>query len=203
MFTGIVQGLATVTQVELKDQLHTLTICFPEANAHHFATGASIAINGTCLTITSFHDQTATFDVIKETLEKTNLGELTPGSLVNFERAARIGDEIGGHLMSGHVFDTVTIDEIIQTDTNCTLWFNLPTHCAPYVLTKGFVGLNGCSLTIGDVCEQRFNVHLIPETLSVTLFGCAKVGQKVNLELDPQTQTIVDTVARVLAKNAP
>ena len=202
MFTGIVQGLATVTQVEKKDQLHTLTISFPAANADNFATGASVAINGTCLTITGFDGQTATFDVIAETLDKTNLGELSANTLVNFERAARIGDEIGGHLMSGHVFDTVTIDEIIKTETNCTLWFTLPERCAPYVLTKGFVGLNGCSLTIGDVTDSRFNVHLIPETLAVTSFGEAKVGQKVNLELDPQTQTIVDTVARVLANKA-
>lgn len=199
MFTGIVQGIATVIKVDIKEQLHTLVIDFPAVNSHGFTIGASIAINGTCLTVTDFKDTEVHFDVIEETLACTNLGQLIAGSLVNFERSAKMGDEIGGHVMSGHIVQCVEITDIRKTDTNCSIYFNLPETIKPYILAKGFVGLNGCSLTIGEVTESSFNVHLIPETLAVTLFGCCKVGDHINLELDAQTQAIVDTVERVLA----
>ncbi len=136
--------------------------------------------------------------MIKESLELTNLGDCTVGSEVNFERAAKYGDEIGGHQVSGHISDCVTVKEVIYTENNCTVWFNLPTHLAQYIIPKGFVALNGCSLTIGDVTDTGFNVHLIPETLTRTTFGQAKAGSRINLEIDPQTQAIVDTVNRYL-----
>ena len=162
--------------------------------------GASIALNGTCLTVTKFDTQTsnASFDVILETLNKTNLGELKVGDSLNFERAARYGDEIGGHIMSGHVFGAIELIDVLKTPSNVTLVFKLPRKAKAYVLAKGFVGLNGCSLTVGEVNDDRFNVHLIPETLDVTTFGMLSNGAKVNLELDASTQAIVETVQRVL-----
>ena len=129
-----------------------------------------------------------------ESLAKTNLWQLQIGDAVNIERAARYGDEIGGHIMSGHIFTTTTISKIEDTQNNRTVWFNLPEIAAPYILTKGFIGLNGCSLTIGDVTENEFNVHLIPETMNRTLFGTCQLNDCINLELDAQTQAIVDTV---------
>ena len=131
---------------------------------------------------------------------KTNLGRLTEGSEVNLERAARFGDEIGGHVMSGHIITQTPVTRIEQSEHNRTLWFALPAELKPYVLTKGFIGLDGCSLTIGSVTEREFNVHLIPETLQRTLFGSRQVGDCVNVEIDAQTQAIVDTVERVLAQ---
>ncbi|WP_080993978.1 riboflavin synthase subunit alpha, partial [Vibrio campbellii] len=118
---------------------------------------------------------------------------------VNIERAAKFGDEIGGHSMSGHISLMAEISEVIDTPNNRTIWFTLPQESMKYVLAKGYIGLDGCSLTIGEVEENRFSVHLIPETLERTLFGRRQAGEKINVEFDPQTQAIVDTVERVLA----
>jgi len=198
MFTGIVQGLATITTLKTADNFMKLELEFPPSHSDNFQMGASIALNGTCLTITSFKGCFATFDAIQSTLALTNLGALKVGDQVNFERAAHIGDEIGGHLMSGHISDQVTITAIERTDTNCRVEFERPHTWARYLLDKGFVGLNGCSLTMTDVTDDRFSVWLIPETLERTMFGKACVGDTVNLEIDPQTQAIVDTVERYL-----
>lgn len=200
MFTGIVQGMGKITALEQPSaDFIRIQTEFPEHMAAGLQTGASVAHNGCCLTITETEGRSACFDIMAETLAKTNLGSLKNGDAVNLERAARFGDEIGGHVMSGHIAATVTVLAREQTDFNCTLWFSLPPICQPYVLTKGFVGLDGCSLTVGSVAADRFSVHLIPETLNRTLFGSRQVGDAVNLEIDAQTQAVVDTVERVLA----
>lgn len=199
MFTGIVQGTATVITAQLKDQFMKLTLALPETHCDNLQTGASIAVNGTCLTITGFEGNHVHFDLIMETLRVTNLGTLQPGTRVNFERAARIGDEIGGHLLSGHIHTLATISQIEAPADNRIIWFEADAQQMKYILPKGFVALNGCSLTIGDVEDNRFNVYLIPETLSVTTFGDADIGQRINLEVDSHTQAVVDTVERYLA----
>ena len=127
---------------------------------------------------------------------------MQPGDKVNIERAARFGDEIGGHSMSGHITATAEISRIEANGLNRTVWFRLPENLKGYVFPKGFIGLDGCSLTIGTVSDNEFNVHLIPETLNRTLFGSRRAGERVNVEIDPQTQVIVDTVARILAERA-
>ena len=200
MFTGIVQGQAILSNLKGNNQLSTFTFQFPNGALKNIKAGASVAINGTCLTVISFDvdNSHASFDAIEETLRLTNLGELEIGHQVNFERAAKIGDEIGGHLMSGHIHSAAEIIKIIKTDKNCSLFFKLDKIIQPYLLNKGYVGLNGCSLTIGEVTSEYFNVHLIPETLKITTFGSLSVGQKVNLEIDSQTQAIVDTVEKIL-----
>ncbi len=177
----------------------THTVELPEDMAGGLQTGASVAHNGCCLTVTETDGRTARFDLMAETLDKTNLGRLNAGDLVNLERAARFGDEIGGHLMSGHITATTEILRIERTEHNTTMHFALPAALKPYILPKGFVGLDGCSLTIGSVGEDSFCVHLIPETLRRTLFGTRQAGDTVNLEIDPQTQAVVDTVGRILA----
>lgn len=199
MFTGIVQGKAKVINIidHAQDQFRTLSIKFPSNTLDAITTGASIAINGTCLTVRKFEADVAEFDVIAESLDKTNLGELIKGSKVNFERAARIGDEIGGHLMSGHILETIEIIERHDSEANTELVFSLTEQASEYMLEKGFAGLNGCSLTLGNVQADRFSVYLIPETLEVTTFGELQVGDKVNLEVDPQTQAIVETVKKL------
>ena len=177
----------------------THTVELPEDMAGGLQTGASVAHNGCCLTVTEANVRTARFDLMAETLDKTNLGRLKAGDLVNLERAARFGDEIGGHLMSGHITATTEILRIERTEHNTTMHFALPAALKPYILPKGFVGLDGCSLTIGNVGEDSFCVHLIPETLRRTLFGTRQAGDTINLEIDPQTQAVVDTVGRILA----
>ena len=200
MFTGIVQGMGRVVSVEQPAaDFRTHTVELPEDMAGGLQTGASVAHNGCCLTVTETDGRTARFDLMAETLDKTNLGRLKAGDLVNLERAARFGDEIGGHLMSGHITATTEILRIERTGHNTTMHFALPAALKPYILPKGFVGLDGCSLTVGSVGEDSFCVHLIPETLRRTLFGTRQAGDTVNVEIDPQTQAVVDTVGRILA----
>ncbi|WP_159739108.1 riboflavin synthase subunit alpha [Vibrio atypicus] len=202
MFTGIVQGMAEVVAIEKKEAFQTHTIKLIPSMNQGLTIGASVAHNGCCLTVTSIENELVSFDLMQATLKLTNLGLLEVGQSVNIERAAKFGDEIGGHSMSGHISLVGHIDEIIDTPNNRTIWFDLPKSEMKYVLAKGYIGLDGCSLTIGEVEENRFSVHLIPETLERTLFGARKVGDKINVEFDPQTQAIVDTVERVLAAKA-
>lgn len=202
MFTGIVQGTAQVISIVQKEQFQSHTLSLPEELRQGLAIGASVAHNGCCLTVTKIQQDQITFDLMQATLKLTNLGDLNAGDYVNVERAARFGDEIGGHSMSGHISLTAEIDDVINTPNNRTIWFKIEAEAMKYVLEKGYIGLDGCSLTIGEVEDNRFNVHLIPETLTRTLFGERKVGDRINVEFDPQTQAIVNTVERVLAKQS-
>lgn len=197
MFTGIVQGIATVNEVITAPGLNTFAIRFPQNSMEGVTIGASVAINGTCLTVTRQEGAILYFDAMQETLGLTTLNELKSGDAINFERAARIGDEIGGHLLSGHVHTTASIVDILRPENNVTLWFEVPDAWARYIFPKGYIAINGASLTIGEVQENRFNIHLIPETLRATTFGSVSPGDTVNIEIDSQTQVIVDTLARM------
>ena len=202
MFTGIVQRKQQIAAIENNGEFATLTFHFPADYADQLVPGASVAINGVCLTVRTIEVQegvaVTTFEAINQTLKVTNIGELEQGSWANIERAAKIGDEIGGHLVSGHVYQTVKITKVEQDELNMTLWFELPDNLKPYIFNKGFVGLNGCSLTIADVEGGQFKVCLIPETRDVTVFGESKVGDSVNLEVDPQTQAIVERLQQMV-----
>ncbi len=201
MFTGIVQGTAEIVAIEEKELFRTHTVRVPTELLPGLALGASVAHNGCCLTVTAIDGDRVSFDLIKETLRITNLGELQVGDIVNIERAAKFSDEIGGHLMSGHIMTTAEICKIIQSENNREVWFKLQdAEQIKYILHKGFVGIDGISLTVGDVTKSKFCVHLIPETLERTTLGAKKLGHRVNIEIDPHTQAIVDTVERVLAQ---
>ncbi|CDL84526.1 riboflavin synthase [Xenorhabdus cabanillasii] len=201
MFTGIVQGKAPIVAIEEKTHFRTHVVKFPAELLPEIETGASVSHNGCCLTVTKIDGDLISFDLMKETLRLTNLGELKVGDLVNLERAAKFGDEIGGHLMSGHVITTAEIAKIFTSENNHEIWFRVyDKQLMKYILHKGFIGIDGISLTIGDVVNNRFCVHLIPETLERTTLGKKRIGQKVNIEIDPQTQAIVDTVERLMAQ---
>jgi len=202
LFTGIVQGTATVASVAASPtgEFTTLTVRFPEGKLAGVSLGASVALNGTCLTVTAFDGDVASFDLIAETLRRTNLGALVEGSDVNFERSARYGDEVGGHTVSGHVHALATVTAVTRTEENVRLDLEVPPEWMRYVLTKGFVALDGCSLTVGETHSSGFCVWLIPETMRVTVFGGKVAGSTCNLEVEAQTQAIVDTVERVLAE---
>lgn len=200
MFTGIVQGTASLVSIEEKANFRTHIIELPSALLPGLETGASVAHNGCCLTVTGIEGNRVSFDLIKETLRLTNLGDLQVGDLVNVERAARFNDEIGGHLMSGHIATTAEIAKILTSENNRQIWFKVQDQSLmKYILHKGFIGIDGISLTVGEVTATRFCVHLIPETLERTTLGKKRLGERVNIEIDPQTQAIVDTVERVLA----
>ena len=201
MFTGIVQGTAQIKAIIEKANFRTHVVEMPQEMLKGLQIGASVAHNGVCLTVTKIQDNLVSFDLMQETLKITNLGDLKVGDFVNIERAMQMGTEIGGHILSGHVYCTADIVERIPTENNLQIWFQLPNKdMMKYVLTKGFIAVDGISLTIGEVREQRFCVNLIPETIHRTLIGKKEVGEKVNIEIDPQTQAIVDTVERYLAQ---
>lgn len=200
MFTGIVQGLGEVQSIELKETVWTLTIVLP--NIEGLQRGASVAINGVCLTATDIEGSTACFDVIPETLARSNLSTLKVGSAVNVERSLKMGDELGGHLLSGHVMGMGSIVARSEIGEGIDLVIEAPATMMKFIHEKGYIGLNGASLTIGEVSGQRFNIHLIPETLALTTFGTSSEGDAVNIEIDSMTQTVVATVERMLKQES-
>ena len=201
MFTGIVQGTAQIKAIIERANFRTHVVEMPQEMLKGLQIGASVAHNGVCLTVTTIQDNLVSFDLMQETLKITNLGELKAGDFVNIERAMQMGTEIGGHILSGHVYCTADIVERLPSENNLQIWFQLPNQdTMKYVLTKGFIAVDGISLTIGEVREQSFCVNLIPETIHRTLIGKKAVSEKVNIEIDPQTQAIVDTVERYLAQ---
>ncbi|VFN05626.1 MAG: riboflavin synthase alpha chain [Candidatus Kentron sp. G] len=199
MFTGIVQGAAQVVAIDEKERFRTHTLHVPTEQLEGLKSGGSVAHNGCCLTVTKVEGNLVSFDLMQETLRVTNLGELAVGDPVNIERAARFGEEIGGHAMSGHIIAMAEVLRIEQSPNNYRIWFQVPEYLSKYIFTKGYIGVDGISLTVGEVNGAIFDVNLIPETLNRTNIGTRKPGDYVNIEIDPQTQAIVDTVERVLA----
>ena len=205
MFTGIVQGTAEVVAIQEAEAFRTHVLALPPALREGLEIGASVAHNGVCLTVTAIDGERVSFDLMRETLRVTNLGELAVGDRVNLERAARFGDEIGGHAMSGHVMAMAELVELDEAPNNRRLWFELPHALGRFLFDKGYIGVDGASLTIGEARQAtaghgpRFCVDLIPETLARTVLVDRVPGDHVNIEIDPQTQAIVETVERVLA----
>lgn len=197
MFSGIVKQMSPVVAVEPREGLSRLRIRLG-AYADGLQRGASVSIAGTCLTAAEIADGVVAFDVMQETLDKTTLGTLNEGDRVNTERSIRVGDEIGGHRVSGHVTGTAEITKVEAPVNNRIVTFRCDPAWMVFILPKGFIALDGCSLTVVDVGPDWFTVHLIPETLALTTFGTKNAGDRVNLELDPETQAIVETVKRYL-----
>lgn len=202
MFTGIVQGLCEVTHVEELTNLRRLTLALGPL-AEGLETGASVAVNGCCLTVTGIADGAATFDIIQESLTLTNLGGLAAGSMVDVERSFRVGDEIGGHILSGHVAGCAEVIAVNTAENRRDISFRIPSRWMKYLHHKGFVALDGASLTIAsaDGTSNTISVSLIPETIARTTLGSVAVGDRVNLEIDAQTQAVVDTVERMLSSS--
>jgi riboflavin synthase len=200
MFTGIVQGLCTVAQVEEAPNLRRIALELGEL-ASGLATGASVAINGTCLTVTGIDPNAVVrFDVIQETVALTNLGQLRAGDLVNVERSFRVGDEIGGHILSGHVTDQAVVRAVMEADNLRNIHFSIPPQWMRYLHHKGFIALDGASLTLAgvDQAASEISISLIPETIERTTLGRVAEGARINMEIDSQTQAVVDTVERMI-----
>ena len=191
MFTGIVQGTGCVQSVR-GDTVVTVAIEIPSTEG--LEVGGSVSIDGVCLTATSVGNS-VTFDIIPETLERTTLGSLSPGSNVNVERALKFGDELGGHLLSGHIMGTAEIITVKNQDYT----IKCPTEMAEFIQEKGYIAVDGISLTIGETDgEGCFDVHIIPETLRLTTLGGKSVGDHVNIEIDAMTQAVVETTKRLM-----
>ena len=197
MFTGIVAGTGSITEMSGSDVVR-IVINFQSVSTDNLETGASVSIDGTCLTVVEINSPNISFDVIPETLQKTTLGSKSTGSLVNLERALKMGDELGGHLLSGHILGMGEITERAEGKENLDLRISCPSHIMKFVQEKGYIAVDGISLTIGNVDETSFSLHLIPETIALTTIGTKQIGDKVNIEVDSMTQTIVTTVERIL-----
>ncbi|RFU39016.1 riboflavin synthase, partial [Actinomadura logoneensis] len=183
MFTGIVEELGEIRAVESAGDSARLTIHGPlvTSDAVH---GASIAVNGVCLTVVDVTDQTFTADVIKETLDRSGLGVLAPGARVNLERPVRVSDRLGGHIVQGHVDGVGAILSREPGERWDVVTVSLPPALARYVADKGSITVDGVSLTVVEAAADRFSVALIPTTLALTTLGRKGVGDLVNLEVD-------------------
>ena len=199
MFTGIVQGLGTIKAIDEGDGITTFSVLCPDT--HDLAIGASVAIDGVCLTATSIEGELVTFDIIPETMERTTLGERGVDDEVNIERSLRYGDEVGGHLLSGHIIGRGLVTYAQALGEGAQLKIKAPPSIQKYIQTKGYIGIDGISLTLGEVNGNEFDLHIIPETLRLTALGSKQAGDAVNIEIDSTTMMIVETVERLLKEN--
>lgn len=202
MFTGIIKGKFPVVSITDREGLRTFDVALSPELVEGLSVGASVAVDGVCLTVTSVDQTRVSFDVMEETLKKTTIGMLKEGDNVNIERSARMGDEIGGHVMSGHVSAIAEIVGVNESENNKAITFQVDPIWMRFIFSKGFISLDGASLTVVDADKQNgtFQVWFIPETLRLTKFGEKNIGDLVNVEIDPQTQVIVETVETILKK---
>ena len=200
MFTGIAHGKYLAKIKTREDGILDLSIELG-SYGRDLVTGASVAINGVCLTVVSNTDGVASFDIGSETARISNLGELSDSSYVNVERSFRVGDEVGGHILSGHVADVVTVKSFIRSGSEALLEFVVLEAWRKYSMPKGFIALNGCSLTVAEFDRESGigSINLIPETLRRTNFDTVVEDARLNLEVDAQTQAVVDTVRVMLS----
>ena len=198
MFSGIVKGTGKVSKVTSKKDCVSIEIIPPNNFNTRLKKGASVSVDGVCLTSVDTGKTKLKFDEIDETLERTNLKLVKKNTLVNLESSIPASTEIGGHLMSGHIHFTGKVNEIISKENTKDFIIGFPKKFKQYILEKGYIGVNGCSLTIGKVKNNSFNLHLIPETLSITNLKDLVKGDLVNIEIDQNTIAIVETVKNYL-----
>jgi riboflavin synthase len=200
MFTGIVQAVASVASITDRPGLRSFRLQFPAGFCAGLEIGASVACDGVCLTVTALGPQdSADFDVMQQSLKLTTLGSLEQGSLINVERAARDGAEIGGHPLSGHIDFMGAVGSIRRPENNHVIRIQVAQGWMRYIFAKGYIAINGASLTVAEVGRSPdgsgwFEVWLIPETLRMTTFGAKAEGAQLNIEIERQTQIFVDTV---------
>ena len=197
MFTGIVQAVATVSVLADKPGLRSFTLAFPRGFCEGLEIGASVSVDGVCLTVTErVGEDAANFDVMQQSLSLTTLDALKVGSRINVERAARDGAEIGGHPLSGHVDFQAVLASVRNPENNHVMRIAVPSPWMRYIFAKGYIAINGASLTVSDAnkAEGWFEVWLIPETLRMTTFAGKDEGAALNIEIERSTQVMVDTV---------
>jgi len=196
MFTGIIETIARVTSIRRGGTTAKLSVDLGEMS-EGTPIGDSIAINGACLTVTSFSDSTGVFDVSEETLRRTNLGELRPGDLVNVERSLQVGSRLAGHFVQGHVDGVGTLSAKDVRHEGGTVSIDAPPDIMQLIVEKGSIAVDGISLTVASLTDTNFAVAVIPHTLEVTTLGQKSVGARLNLETD----ILAKLVARLLTRN--
>ena len=205
MYTGITKGLFEVVFVDKKKDLTTYTVALSEALITDLNIGGSVSVDGVCQTVVSIEGEHVTFQAIRETLSKTTLQELHLGRRVSIERSVRVGEENGGHDLAGHIFEKGTVIARKESENNVTLVIQCSPQCSSFIIEKGFIGVDGSSLTIGSIDQEKncFEIHLIPETLKRTNFATKKQGDRLNLEVDAKanaTATCLEQLACVQKK---
>jgi len=199
MYSGITRGVFPVVALEQRDGVTRFSVQLSPELARDAQIGASISVDGVCLTLVEREDTRLSFEAIEETRSLTTLGELRVGRGVSIERSCKLGDEMGGHDVYGHAIGTGTVLATRRIGEQLDLTIGVPAAWMKFILHKGFIALDGSSLTVGDVrSEGSFDVHLIPETLRLSNFARKVVGDRINVELDPRTVAIVETVEREL-----
>ena len=183
MFTGIVEGIGKVKQTQRRGDLLCLTIALPAALTD-MVVGDSICVNGSCLTVRALGQGVFEADCTTETLQRTNLGSLKPTDEVNLERALKISDRLGGHLVTGHVDGIGYISEITRGSGSMTMTMRVPQEIASFLVEKGSVAVEGVSLTVNIIRGAEFQVAVIPHTAQNTTLGRRRVGDQVNIEVD-------------------
>lgn len=192
MFTGIVTDIGEIRSLERRGDLRARIGTAYDTQSIDI--GASIACSGVCLTVVELGPDWFDVEISAETLDKTNIGQWGEGQKINLERALKVGDELGGHIVSGHVDGLAEIVEMRPEGDSVRYTFEAPRALARFIAPKGSVALDGTSLTVNEVDKTRFGVNIIPHTQEVTTWGATKVGDKVNLE--------IDTLARYVARLA-
>lgn len=190
MFTGIITDIGTVTSLEKKGDLRARIAC--SFDTGDIDLGASIASDGVCLTVVALGPDWYDVDISAETVARTNIGDWNVGTRVNLERALRVGDELGGHIVSGHVDGVAEVVSVAEEGDSTRVGLRTPGHLSRFIAPKGSVALNGTSLTVNEVEGDVFGINFIPHTKEATTWGAVKVGDRVNLE--------IDTLARYVAR---
>ena len=196
MFSGIVSGTAPILRIAEGEGIRKITVDLGDF-LDGLETGASVSLDGVCMTVVSMDSGEVTFDAISETLDRTTLSDRSEGDWLNVERSMKLGDELGGHILSGHIMGTAEIIESKEIGEGLDLLISIPDGCSPFILEKGFIAVDGMSLTVGKCDEESFGLHIIPETLRITTLDKKVVGDRVNIEIDSRTQAVVETMLRM------
>ena len=186
MFTGIIEGLGTIKKLDKNTKIRSAAKMQVDLGklAKGLKAGHSVAINGVCLTVTKISKNQAEFEMIGETIKKTDLDALELGDKVNIERSLKVGERMEGHFVLGHIDDIGKIIKIEKKPTEIKFWIELPKDLARYVVKKGSIAIDGISLTLVDVIKNKISGCIIPHTMKITNLGSKKIGDKVNIETD-------------------
>ena len=200
MFTGIVQDIGVISCKKETDSGVFLEVKTQPDLLKDLKIGASLAVNGVCLTVVKFTEDCVSFDVIPETLRVTNLEFVSEGSKVNLERSLKFGDEVGGHILSGHISCKAS-SRLVKSKEETELVIECPEEWSKYILLKGYIAINGASLTIAKKTSNSFSVFLIPETLDATNLSQVSDGDLLNLEIDQTTYATINAAESLISKN--
>ena len=196
MFTGIVAGTAPIVDIGGDDSVRSFSVDLNGFDSD-LEIGASVSLDGVCMTVVDIKNGIVSFDAISETLDRTTLSNRMVGDLLNVERSLRFGDELGGHILSGHIIGTAEILKREEVGDGVDFLISIPDGCNQFILEKGYIAVDGMSLTIGKCDEDCFFLHIIPETLRITSIGNKSKGDLVNIEIDSRTQAMVEAMIRM------